>query len=262
MQQFLLYDIFTTQRTKKFKNGFREQSVRDLLRPNLRSAEEEDEEDAAKEVVVTVGKVVKIPAKCKSEEESVVKDTTRISAFNESAPAKFEIDNEQTVASSIEEREEQRDLRCSDDDDDDEGDEEERGIRRFIDPIRVSQRRRLTSRDAKNRNQETSDTWGNRRVRARDEEEEKGGCRAREGIVAGCEPLVKKIRSVRVDILCCCKFISCIVIYSSTSCAYVRAITISAEEEEAFVFVVVAVVVAVAAAAAAVVAEVKNCSQR
>ena len=264
MQQqcLLYYDIFTTQRTKKFKNGFREQSVRDLLRPNLRSAEEEDEEeDAAKEVVVTVGKkVVKIPAKCKSEEESVVKDTTRISAFNESAPAKFEIDNEQTVASSIEEREEQRDLRCSDDD---EGDEEERGIRRFIDPIRVSQRRRLTSRDAKNRNQETSDTWGNRRVRARDEEEEKGGCRAREGIVAGCEPLVKKIRSVRVDILCCCKFISCIVIYSSTSCAYVRAITISAEEEEAFVFVaVVAVVVAVAAAAAAVVAEVKICSQR
>ena len=265
-QQFLLYyDIFTTQRTKKFKNGFREQSVRDLLRPNLRSAEEEDEEeDAAKEVVVvTVGKkVVKIPAKCKSEEESVVKDTTRISAFNESAPAKFEIDNEQTVASSIEEREEQRDLRCSDDDDDDdEGDEEERGIRRFNDPIRVSQRRRLTSRDAKNRNQETSDTWGNRRVRARDEEEEKGGCRAREGIVAGCEPLVKKIRSVRVDILCCCKFISCIVIYSSTSCAYVRAITtISAEEEEAFVFVVVVVVVVAAAAAA--VAEVKICSQR
>ena len=77
--------------------------------------------------------------------------------------------------------------------------------------------------------------------------------------------MVKKIRSVRVDILCCCKFISCIVIYSSTSCAYVRAITISAEEEEAFVFVaVVAVVVAVAAAAAAavVVAEVKICSQR
>ena len=74
---------------------------------------------------------------------------------------------------------------------------------------------------------------------------------------------MKKIRSVRVDILCCCKFISCIVIYSSTSCAYVRAITISAEEEEAFVFVVVAVAVAVAAAAAAVVvAEVKICSQR
>ena len=246
--QCLLYDdIFTTQeRTKKFKNGFREQSVRDLLRPNLRSAEEEDEdeEDAAKEVVVAVGKkVVKIPAKCKSEEESVVEDTTRkISAFNESAPAKFEIDNEQTVASSIEEREEQRD------------------------PIRVSQRRRLASRDAKNRNEETSYSGRNRCVRARDEEEEKGGCRAREGIVAGCKPLVKKIRSVRVDILCCCKFISCIVIYSSTSCAYVRAITISAEEEEAFVFVVVvAVVVVVAAAAAAaavVVAEVKICSQR
>jgi hypothetical protein len=243
--QSLLYDdIFTTQeRTKKFKNGFREQSVRDLLRPNLRSAEEEDEdeEDAAKEVVVAVGKkVVKIPAKCKSEEESVVEDTTRkISAFNESAPAKFEIDNEQTVASSI---------------------------RRFIDPIRVSQRRRLASRDAKNRNEETSYSGRNRCVRARDEEEEKGGCRAREGIVAGCKPLVKKIRSVRVDILCCCKFISCIVIYSSTSCAYVRAITISAEEEEAFVFVVVvAVVVVVAAAAAAaavVVAEVKICSQR
>ena len=267
--QCLLYDdIFTTQeRTKKFKNGFREQSVRDLLRPNLRSAEEEDEdeEDAAKEVVVAVGKkVVKIPAKCKSEEESVVEDTTRkISAFNESAPAKFEIDNEQTVASSIEEREEQRDLRCSDDD---EGDEEERGIRRFIDPIRVSQRRRLASRDAKNRNEETSYSGRNRCVRARDEEEEKGGCRAREGIVAGCKPLVKKIRSVRVDILCCCKFISCIVIYSSTSCAYVRAITISAEEEEAFVFVVVVavvvVVVAAAAAAAVVVAEVKICSQR
>ena len=267
--QCLLYDdIFTTQeRTKKFKNGFREQSVRDLLRPNLRSAEEEDEdeEDAAKEVVVAVGKkVVKIPAKCKSEEESVVEDTTRkISAFNESAPAKFEIDNEQTVASSIEEREEQRDLRCSDDD---EGDEEERGIRRFIDPIRVSQRRRLASCDAKNRDEEEGNSGRNRCVRARDEEEEKGGCRAREGIVAGCKPLVKKIRSVRVDILCCCKFISCIVIYSSTSCAYVRAITISAEEEEAFVFVVVvAVVVVVAAAAAAaavVVAEVKICSQR
>ena len=182
--QCLLYDdIFTTQeRTKKFKNGFREQSVRDLLRPNLRSAEEEDE------------------------------------------------------------------------------DEED------ADPIRVSQRRRLASRDAKNRNEETSYSGRNRCVRARDEEEEKGGCRAREGIVAGCKPLVKKIRSVRVDILCCCKFISCIVIYSSTSCAYVRAITISAEEEEAFVFVVVvAVVVVVAAAAAAaavVVAEVKICSQR
>ena len=71
---------------------------------------------------------------------------------------------------------------------------------------------------------------------------------------------MKKIRSVCVDILCCCRFISCIVIYSSTSCAYVRAITISAEEEEAFVFVVVVVVVVVAAAAA--VAEVKICSQR
>ena len=74
---------------------------------------------------------------------------------------------------------------------------------------------------------------------------------------------MKKIRSVCVDILCCCRFISCIVIYSSTSCAYVRAITISAAEEEAFVFVVVvAVVVVVAAAAAAAVAEVKICSQR
>ena len=72
---------------------------------------------------------------------------------------------------------------------------------------------------------------------------------------------MKKIRSVYVDILCCCRFISCIVIYSSTSCAYVRAITISAEEEEAFVFVVAAAA-AVAVAAAAVVAEVKICSQR
>ena len=71
---------------------------------------------------------------------------------------------------------------------------------------------------------------------------------------------MKKIRSVCVDILCCCRFISCIVIYSSTSCAYVRAITISAAEEEAFVFVVVVVVVVVAAAAA--VAEVEICSQR
>ena len=71
---------------------------------------------------------------------------------------------------------------------------------------------------------------------------------------------MKKIRSVCVDILCCCRFISCIVIYSSTSGAYVRAITISAAEEEAFVFVVV--VVAAAAAAAAAVAEVKICSQR
>ena len=71
---------------------------------------------------------------------------------------------------------------------------------------------------------------------------------------------MKKIRSVCVDILCCCRFISCIVIYSSTSCAYVRAITISAAEEEAFVFVVVVVVAAAAAAAA--VAEVKICSQR
>ena len=70
---------------------------------------------------------------------------------------------------------------------------------------------------------------------------------------------MKKIRSVCVDILCCCRFISCIVIYSSTSCAYVRAITISAAEEEAFVFVVVVVVAAAAAAAAA---EVKICSQR
>ena len=270
-QQFLLYDdIFTTQRGLKnskmdFVSSLYETfSGQTLGRPNKKTKKKTPQKKSSSSQLAK--KVVKIPAKCKSEEESVVKDTTRISAFNESAPAKFEIDNEQTVASSIEEREEQRDLRCSDDDDDDydEGDEEERGIRRFNDPIRVSQRRRLTSRDAKNRNQETSDTWGNRRVRARDEEEEKGGCRAREGIVAGCEPLVKKIRSVRVDILCCCKFISCIVIYSSTSCAYMRAITtISAEEEEAFVFVVVAVVVAVVVvAAAAAVAEVKICSQR
>ena len=76
---------------------------------------------------------------------------------------------------------------------------------------------------------------------------------------------MKKIRSVYVDILCCCRFISCIVIYSSTSCAYVRAITISAEEEEAFVFVVVVVAAAAAAAVVVVVvvvAEVKICSQR
>ena len=73
---------------------------------------------------------------------------------------------------------------------------------------------------------------------------------------------MKKIRSVCVDILCCCRFISCIVIYSSTSCAYVRAITISAEEEEAFVFVVVVVAAAAAAAVVVVVAELKICSQR